>query len=353
MSYPKVAVVILNWNGKSWLEQFLPSLITHTQNPTVEIWVADNASTDNSVAFLKDYCPNVLIHINKENYGYAGGYNMALKAIEADYYVLLNSDVEVTPNWVMPVIDFMESDHLIAACQPKLLSYKEKDAFEYAGAAGGMIDALGYPFCRGRIFEVFEKDNGQYNQECEIFWASGACMFVKANIFHQSGGLDEDFFAHMEEIDLCWRLKNMGYKIMYFPNSTVYHVGGGTLQSGSPRKTYLNFLNNRVMLIKNLPLLKSIWVFIIRDILDVIAIFKGLITDSFENSKAIIKAMWHLHLRIFKYFKKKKQVDIIVKTHKVGNPRLIGMFGFSLVFRYFILKQRNYSELVKTKEIEK
>lgn len=349
MSYPKVAVVILNWNGVSWLEKFLPMLMENTTYSNAEIWVADNASTDNSVSYVRTNFPQVKIHINKENFGFAGGYNMALKDICADYYVLLNSDVEVTKNWIAPVIELMESDKTIAACQPKILSYYQKDTFEYAGAAGGMIDILGYPFCRGRIFDTCEKDEGQYNEVSEIFWSSGACLFIRAGVFHKSEGLDEDFFAHMEEIDLCWRLKNMGYKIMYCPHSSVYHVGGGTLQSGSPRKTYLNFLNNRMMLIKNLPFKSSLKVFLVRDVMDILAIVQGIASGSFNNAWAIFKALWQLHIRIFFYSKKKKQTDLIVKNNRIAEPRPNGIYRFSIVFNYFVKKKKYYREMTASK----
>ena len=223
-----IAVVILNWNGREFLRKFLPSVILHSSS-VAEVIVADNASTDSSVEFLQQNFPQVRIITNLTNGGFAKGYNDALAEVAADYYILLNSDIEVTPHWIEPVIKLMESDPLIAACQHKLRSYHQPEKFEYAGAAGGFIDKYGYPFCRGRIFQDIETDNGQYDDVKEIFWATGACMFVKADLYRQFGGLDADFFAHMEEIDFCWRLKNGGYKIMYCPESIVYHVGGGTL----------------------------------------------------------------------------------------------------------------------------
>jgi hypothetical protein len=283
----KVSVVILNYNGKNWLEQFLPNVIANTTYPNAEIIIADNASTDDSLAFLKTNFPNLRIVINKKNTGYAGGYNEALLQIESDYYVLLNSDVEVTPNWIEHVMHFMLQDKLMVACQPKILSYHEKDTFEYAGAAGGFLDKYGYPFCRGRIFDTCEKDTGQYNKNDEILWASGACLFIHAKTFHAVGGLDADFFAHMEEIDLCWRLNNLGYKVGYCANSSVYHVGGGTLHKSNPKKTFLNFRNNRILLHKNLSKdeLKSIENR--RNVLDGIALFKAAITGNTEDAKAI------------------------------------------------------------------
>ena len=248
----KVAVVILNWNGKSFLEKFLPSVFA-CNSSYAEIIVADNASTDDSVSFLKSKYPQIKIIQNSSNGGFAKGYNDALKLVEAEYYVLLNSDVEVTPNWIDSVIQLMDTDKSIAACQPKIRAFDDKKSFEYAGAGGGFIDKYGYPFCRGRILDTLEEDKGQYNDVREVFWATGACLFVRSECYHKVNGFDEDFFAHMEEIDLCWRLKNLGYKIMYSPNSTVFHVGGGTLNKTSPKKTYLNFRNNLILLCKNHP----------------------------------------------------------------------------------------------------
>jgi len=265
----KTAVVVLNWNGKAWLEKFLPNLVKHSQEATV--FVADNASTDDSVDFVKNNFPTVKIIINASNGGYAKGYNYALKKIDAQYFVLINSDIEVTEGWLSPIIYLMDSDKNIAACQPKLLDYKERNSFEYAGASGGFIDNLGYPFCRGRIFDNLEQDKGQYNDAIEVFWATGACLFVRASHFIDIGGLDEDFFAHQEEIDLCWRLKNKGYKIMVQPKSIVFHVGGGTLNSGSPFKTHLNFRNNLFMLFKNLPASSLFTTIPIRLVLDGVA----------------------------------------------------------------------------------
>jgi GT2 family glycosyltransferase len=245
-----VAVVLLNWNGKNFLQKFLPSVIENSDNAS--IYVADNGSEDGSVDFLKQNFPSINIICFEKNYGFAKGYNMALQQIEAEYFVLLNSDVEVTPNWISPIITFLDSKEDYVACQPKILSYYDRSYFEYSGGAGGFIDRYGYPFCRGRLFDTLEKDNGQYDEDCEIFWATGACLFVRAQVFHEFGGFDEDFFAHMEEIDLCWRFKNAGYKIGYCHSSVIYHVGGGSLPKSSPYKTYLNIRNNEVMLIKNL-----------------------------------------------------------------------------------------------------
>ena len=265
----KTAVVVLNWNGKAWLEKFLPNLVNHSQVATV--FVADNASTDDSVDYVKINFPTVKIIVNASNGGYAKGYNDVLKQIDAEYFVLINSDIEVTAGWLSPIISLMDSDKQIASCQPKILNYNSKTKFEYAGASGGFIDNLGYPFCRGRIFDDLEQDKGQYNDAVEVFWATGACLFVRSTHFWELGGLDEDFFAHQEEIDLCWRLKNKGYKIMVQPKSVVYHVGGGTLNAGSPFKTHLNFRNNLFMLFKNLPISSLFTTIPMRLVLDGVA----------------------------------------------------------------------------------
>ncbi len=248
----QAAVVILNWNGKKFLEEFLPSVIKYSSD-AADIIVADNASEDDSVDFLKKNFPQVKIILNEQNYGFAEGYNKALSKVEAKYYILLNSDIEVSKDWIEPVISCMEKDEKIGACQPKIRSLHEPEMFEYAGASGGFIDKLGYPFCRGRLFHTLEKDNGQYDDKKEVFWATGACLFVRSDLYNKLGGLDSDFFAHMEEIDYCWRLKNYGYKVYVCPESIVYHVGGGTLPKAPYCKTYLNFRNNLTLLYKNLP----------------------------------------------------------------------------------------------------
>ncbi len=331
----KIAVVILNYNGKAFLEKFLPNVIENSSN-IAEIIVADNKSTDNSVVFMKENYPNIRLIINDFNGGFATGYNIALRQVEADYYILLNSDIEVTPNWIEPVIDLMESDETIAACQPKILSYHEKDKFEYAGAAGGYIDKYGYPFCRGRLFQNLETDEGQYNNMKEIFWATGACMFVRADLYHKFGGLDDDFFAHMEEIDLCWRLKNSDYKIMYCPDSKIYHIGGGTLPKSSARKTYLNFRNNLSLLIKNLPDGKVSGTIFYRFFLDWIAAFKFLCGGSFADFFAVTRA----HLSFLRHIpvlrKKRKQL-----IHK----NVTQVYQKNIVFKYFLGKKKLYSEL--------
>jgi len=332
----KIAVVVLNWNGKAWLEKFLPFLLKYSLEASV--FVADNDSTDDSVDFVKNNFPSVKIIINAINGGYAKGYNNALKEIDAEYFVLINSDIEVTEGWLSSIINLMDSDKKIAACQPKLLDYKKRNFFEYAGASGGFIDKLGYPFCRGRIFDDIEKDKGQYNDAIEVFWATGACLFVRASNFNEIGGLDESFFAHQEEIDLCWRLKNSGYKIMVQPNSVVYHVGGGTLNTGSPLKTHLNFRNNLFMLFKNLPTPYLFTIIPARLVLD------GLAALSFLNKE---KGLQHL-LAIAKahflfYF---KIPHLILKRQKIKQKYILkGKIEMSILFKSKIKGIKRFSEL--------
>ncbi|MDQ0594044.1 GT2 family glycosyltransferase [Chryseobacterium ginsenosidimutans] len=283
-----IAVVILNWNGKNWLQKFLPSVISFSG--IAEIYVIDNQSTDNSLEFLKNEFPTVKIVINDKNYGFAGGYNEGLKEIKTEYYCLLNSDVEVTENWIEPVLHLFQKDSSISAIQPKILSFNNKNYFEFAGAAGGLIDNLGYPYCRGRIFDDLEEDKGQYDDETEIFWASGCCLFIRSKDFWEQSGFDERFFAHQEEIDLCWRLINSGKKIFYTGKSKVYHVGGGTLNKQSTQKTYLNIRNNLSMMLKNLPFPKLIGLIFFRVCLDGIAgIYFGL-KQGFPHLWAVVRA---------------------------------------------------------------
>ena len=333
----KIAVVILNWNGKKFLEKFLQNVIEYSEH-VAEVIVADNASTDDSVDFLKQNFPQIRLIQNAENGGFSKGYNDALKHVEADYLVLLNSDIEVTENWIQPVIDVMESDQTIAVCQPKIRSYDDREKFEYAGAAGGFIDRFGYPFCRGRVFETIETDQKQYDDVCEIFWATGAAMFVKASVYNEFGGLDEDFFAHMEEIDFCWRVKNAGYKIMYCPNSTVFHIGGGTLPKNSSRKTYLNFRNNLSLLYKNLYSRDLFFVFFMRCFLDEVAALKFLLGGSFGDFFAVWKAQFYFVKNFLRIRKKRKQQQTICKHH-------IGKTDFSIVWKYYIKKQKTFNQL--------
>lgn len=284
----KVAVVILNYNGRDFLEKFLPNVVSYSRG--ANIWVIDNASTDSSMDFLNASYPDVLVVQLSSNLGYAGGYQEGLRSIRAEYYVLLNSDVEVTKGWLEPMLQLLENDPSIAACQPKILSHHLRSSFEYAGAAGGFIDVLGYPFCRGRVFDTIEMDNGQYNDAREIFWATGACLFVRSSAYHQAGGLDQRFFAHMEEIDLCWRLKMEGFKVYYQGLSVVYHVGGGTLDSGNPFKTYLNFRNSILMLIKNDSWNSLYWKVPLRFLIDFLILLRLMLGGNFRGAMAISKA---------------------------------------------------------------
>jgi len=292
MNSSRVAIVILNWNGRKLLAQYLPSVIQYSGEAGVEVIIADNHSDDDSVSFLRENFPQVKILQLDQNYGFAKGYNQALKKIKATYYVLLNSDVEVTSNWINPLIQLMEQDEMVAAVQPKVLSWLQKDEFEYAGAAGGFIDKLGYPFCRGRILNVLEKDKGQFDQVTDIFWATGACMAVRSEYFHEAGGFDSDFWAHMEEIDLCWRLKNRGYKIKFTPFSKVYHLGGGSLAYDNPKKLFLNFRNSLWLLYKNLPRRKFYKVIVLRMLLDGVAAFKLLSEGNAKGFMSVFRAHW-------------------------------------------------------------
>ncbi|MEO6731548.1 MAG: glycosyltransferase family 2 protein [Ferruginibacter sp.] len=335
---PLVSIVILNWNGKAFLQKFLPFVINSTYT-NKRVIVADNASTDDSINYLKQYFPQVEILVNKYNEGFARGYNTALGQVKSDYYVLLNNDVEVMPGWIEPVIELMENDVSIAACQPKILNYNQRDFFEYAGACGGWLDKLGYPFARGRVFDTLEKDNGQYDDASACFWASGAAMFVKAAAYHRLGGLDEYFFAHQEEIDFCWRLQLAGYKIYVQPASVVYHVGGGTLAKESHLKTFLNFRNNLVMLVKNLPVGTAIFTIATRIILDLIAACKELLGGNSGFFLAIMKA--HLYFLKWLLLDQKKSVFPVSRSGKLS-----GWYLSSLVWQYFIKKKKTFAEIV-------
>ncbi len=336
---PSIAVVILNWNGVSLLEKYLPSVVSNNID-NCTIYLADNASTDTSIDFVRRNYPEIKVIKNDTNYGFAEGYNIATKNIKSDYLILLNSDVEVTANWIQPVIEMMEKDHSIAAAQPKIISYLNKEYFEYAGASGGFIDRFGYPFCRGRIFDVVEKDNNQYNSEIEIFWASGAAFFIRNKLFVEAGGFDKDFFAHMEEIDLCWRLKNMGYKIKASAASTVYHLGGGTLAETSPHKTYLNFRNSLFTLRKNLPFHNAFGIILLRHFLDLLAWVKFIFEGKWKHSFAINRAHYDFLISQGTWYKKRKE---LLKLFK--NPNLTGLYQRSIVFDFFARKKKKYSDL--------
>ncbi|HEY1194984.1 glycosyltransferase family 2 protein [Flavobacterium sp.] len=328
----KIAVVILNWNGVKLLEQFLPSVIEFSEGAT--IYVADNDSTDNSVEFVLQNFPTVKIVKNSGNYGFAKGYNDALNHIDAEIYALVNSDIEVTENWLKPIIETFDNEKQTAIIQPKILDFKNKEYFEYAGAAGGFIDKYGFPFCRGRIFETLEKDNGQYDNNCELFWASGACFFIRKNVYHELGGFDESFFAHQEEIDLCWRASNEGHIIKYNYQSIVYHVGGATLQQGNPKKTYLNFRNSLLMLVKNLPKRGLFWVIFFRMVLDGIAGIRFLTQGKLGHTFAILKAHFSFYCLSLKYLGKRKEFQI-QQYYMVK----------SIVFLYYIRKMTLFKEI--------
>ena len=332
----KVAVVILNYNGRTFLERFLPNVIENTNDELADIVVADNASTDDSVAFMKERFPNIRLIVNDFNGGFSTGYNIALRQIEAEYYVLLNSDIEVTPHWIEPVVELMDADPDIAACQPKILSYYEREKFEYAGAAGGYIDRYGYPFCRGRLFQHLETDHGQYDDVTEVFWATGACMFVRSELYLREGGLDDSFFAHMEEIDFCWRMKNLGFKIYCCPQSVVYHIGGGTLPKSSARKTFLNFRNNLSLLYKNLPQGEVFWILIYRVLLDWVAAFKFLCGGSFADFWAVIRAHFAFYRRMASLRKVRKQLP---------HAHVSQMYQKNIVFENFLKGKKCYTDL--------
>ncbi len=319
----KIAVVILNWNGAKLLEQFLPSIIKYSNEAT--IYVADNASTDNSIQVIKEKFPTIKIIQNDGNYGFAKGYNIALKNVEEEYYALVNSDIEVTENWLAPILSIFENEPEIAIIQPKLLDFKNKEYFEYAGAAGGFIDKYGYPFCRGRIFDTIEKDNHQYDDEKEIFWATGACFFIRKEVYRSLNGFDDDFFAHQEEIDLCWRVFNKGYKAKYTSKSVVYHVGGATLNEGNPKKTFLNFRNSLLMLLKNLPKNQLVPIIFIRLTLDGIAGIQFILKGKFKHCFAIIKAHFYFYHLISRNLKKRTATQNKNYFHTK-----------SIVFNYFV-----------------
>ena len=335
----KVAVVILNWNGKSFLEKFLPNVLKYSDD--AQIIVADNQSTDDSVEFLKNKYPQVSIIINPSNDGFAQGYNLALKQVNAEYYVLLNSDVEVTENWLHPIIQLMDSNPKIAACQPKILDYNHKTKFEYAGAAGGFMDKYGYPFCRGRIFNVLEEDKGQYNDAVEVFWSTGACMFVRAEAFWKVGGFDGDYFAHMEEIDVCWRMKNIGYQIYVEPKSVIYHVGGGTLNKLSPKNTFLNFRNNLITLTKNASPRFLFFKIIYRMILDGVAAFKFLFEGNGSHFFAVIKAHFSFYKHLPSTLKKRDDMRLMEEF----KDSTTGVYEKNIVFMHFVKKIKSYKEL--------
>lgn len=326
-----VAVVILNWNGRKLLEQFLPTIINYSSNDFTKIYIADNASTDDSVSFVKNNFPTVSVIQNSKNVGYAKGYNDALKNINADIFTLVNSDIEVTENWLIPVVNYFEQHPEVSIIQPKIKDYKNKEYFEYAGAAGGFIDSFGYPFCRGRIFDTVEKDQNQYEKTEKIFWASGACFFVRVSVFQQLNGFDETYFAHQEEIDFCWRAYNSGHQVYYLPSSEVYHVGGATLNQANPKKTYLNFRNSLFTLTKNLPKYKLLPVIFTRLILDGLAGLKFLFDKKPIHLLAILKAHVFFYSNFFKVLKKRSETPNKITNYYDRK---------SIVYQYFIKKKK-------------
>lgn len=332
------AVVILNYNGAEMLRHFLPSVMKFS--PEAEVIVADNGSTDNSVEVMRDEFPAVRLILLDKNYGFADGYNKALQQVTAQYYILLNSDVEVTEGWLAPMLAFMDANDDVAACQPKLLSYKEKTSFEYAGGAGGFIDRYGYPFCRGRIFDTVEKDCGQYDTPADLFWATGAALMIRSADYRSAGGLDGTFFAHMEEIDLCWRLRARGRRIVCVPGSTVYHVGGATLAKSNPRKTFLNFRNNLLMLYKNLPLHELAPVMRRRAILDYVAAVKFLLTGNIGDFKAIIAAR-----REFARIRESYASARAENLEKCVSGDVPQRTNFSILWLYYIKGRKRFSDL--------
>lgn len=338
----KVAVIILNWNGRKLMEKFLPSVLKYTPGETAEIIVADNCSTDSSVAMLQERFPSVRVIVLDRNYGFAEGYNRAIEQVDSDYTVLLNSDVEVTPHWLDAPLDAMERDARIAGVQPKILSERHRSSFEYAGAAGGWIDRYGYPFCRGRVLSVVEEDNGQYDTATDVFWASGACLFVRTDVYRKEGGLDSRFFAHQEEIDLCWRLRARGYRLLCTPQSVVYHVGGGTLHVESPHKTFLNFRNNLLMIYKNLPDKSLQRVMCRRFILDYLAATKFVLFGHPKNAWAIVRAR-----NVFRQWKREYAAirkENLAKT--LVNP-IPEMMEQSLLLSFYLKGKKKFSDLMQ------
>ena len=332
----RIAIVILNYNGIKLLKKFLGSVINFSDKKISSIYLVDNFSSDKSVEYVNNKYPSVTIIKNKINLGYSKGYNEALKSIKSDYYILLNSDVEVTKNWLNPLFDLMESDINIAACQPKILSYKKKDYFEYAGASGGFIDKLGYPFCRGRIFETTERDYGQYDDRIEIFWASGCCLMIRSDIYQKLGGFDNYFFAHMEEIDLCWRINNLNLKVYCEPKSKIYHLGSQTLKESDPKKTYLNFRNNLIMILKNDLFINLLWKLPLRFILDFFAFIKLLMKkNSRYHGISVLKA--------YKDFILNFKLNFSKRNKNKGEPSI--MYKNIIPMKYYLQKIKKYTDL--------
>lgn len=340
----KVAVVILNWNGEQMLRDFLPSVVAHSVLPEslgeAVVYVADNGSTDHSLRLLADSFPSVRTIAFSQNYGFADGYNKAFEPIDAEYAILLNSDVEVTPGWLHPLVQYMDAHPQVAACQPKLMAYHQKDAFEYAGAMGGFIDCYGYPYCRGRIFDTVEKDHGQYDADVPLLWATGACLMVRLAVYKEVGGLDGRFFAHMEEIDLCWRLRCRGYEVRSVASSVVYHVGGATLNAGHPRKTFLNFRNNLLMLYKNLPSDKLRNVLFVRALLDYVAAAMFMLKGEWGSAKAVFRAR-----REYRKLKREFRASREENLHKAVTMDVAERTPFSILWKYHVCGCRTFNKL--------
>ncbi|GAB3913885.1 glycosyltransferase family 2 protein [Larkinella knui] len=339
----QVAIVILNYNGKSFLEQFLPSVLAHSEG--CPVYVADNNSTDGSLAFLQSKFASVRLIRLPVNFGYAGGYNAALKQIEATYFLLLNSDVEVSDGWLSPLLRRMEANPLVAACQPKIRAFQNPALFEYAGAAGGYIDYLGYPFCRGRLFDTIEEDQHQYDDARQIFWATGACMLVRSDVFRRLDGFDPRFFAHMEEVDWCWRAKNAGYQIWYCPESTIYHVGGGTLHKSNPHKTFLNYRNSLAMLYKNLPTGHVVLNILIRLVLDGLSGVRLLLTGHWQDTLAILKAHFAFYSWL-PYLRKQRNALADLRNNRITHREI---HPHSIVWQYFVKGKKTFRELLTEK----
>lgn len=338
-----VSIVILNWNGREFLEKFLPGLIRDSDMPGAEVVIADNASSDDSIRYLEKEFPDLKIIRLEKNLGFSGGYNRAFQEIDSKYTLLLNSDIEVTRDWLSPLLDHMENDENCAACTPKIKDFNSRDKFEYAGAAGGYIDRYGYPFCRGRIFDELESDQGQFDDPADIFWGSGACLMVRSELYKAAGGLDEQFFAHMEEIDLCWRLKMMGHTIRYIPTSTVYHVGGGTLKRGHPMKTFLNFRNNLLLLHKNLPLRRRKRIIFIRMLLDGVSAFRFLLQGAVKDFTAVIRAHMAYHGM------KRSYGSLALRNNNKGNGVIVsGIYPKSIVAAFFLKGKKRFNQLEQT-----
>ncbi|MBL7765278.1 MAG: glycosyltransferase family 2 protein [Chitinophagaceae bacterium] len=333
------AVVVLSYNGKELHQLFFPELIAQSQG-RYDVVLIDNASTDDTAAYVAQHFTEVHIVRIPVNHGFAHGYYEGLKQIQAKYYVLLSADFEITPNWFQPLHQLMEKHPDIAACQPKIKYYKDKSKFEYAGAGGGFIDTWGYLFCRGRIFFTLEEDKGQYDNTLEVFWASGGCMFVRADLYHQLGGLDAELYAHMEEVDLCWRMKNAGYRIAYCGSSTVYHIGGSVISYGSPQKIFYNYRNSLILLLKNLPASRLIWLLPFRLILDGVSGVRSILGGNFKEVKAILKAHWSFYRHFGLWYRKRKVSQSLITTPSGG-----GIYPKSIIAEYFIRKKTEYHQL--------